>query len=661
MKRTATLIAAACLVAGSAAAQAPSRTDPGQLRDVVWARDIGSGTITVDGNINEPEWAQAESFVLTQDGTQPTYIPGGGAAGRDAFNGSPSPDPGQATVRYLRKGNMFYISADVQDKSIGGIRDFFAGDGLVMAIVERAKRDMAFADGIPDGRGTNANMSELFYSWMNIGFPGQSLPVGADSVGTMPIFYGSFVNNDGTIRDDIVTGATVVNGVSNDDRNGTGALTPDVGYSMEVSIDLAKLGYDMTKPGGDRVTFTVSVYDRDNQWPIGQDNLYQGRSWFQGLFGNSMNNGSSYILGNPDVTTTSGAVPNVNMPFVTIPTVTPGSRITVDGQLDESAWTETMPQVTLKYRPSLAMINALPGDGPYVHGWFRAGLGIPAPLPAVADTSTGAIRFIFRDNMLYVGLDSDDQAINGQTLSTDRFDGLRVGIRDLSPDMADNYIEGNPVPSRRFTMVVDSMGTARLLEDAKDNPAVQAAAFLKEGSTAGNADDIDAGYQMEMAIDLSTLGVDVSNGLVWITATYFDGDDLQDPNSSYGTRSWWLAEGNGAGTGPPARSYLDPTIQVGTAAGDGPDGGASFRTLGAAPNPFGGVAALRYELASTTDVTVEVFDVLGRRVGRIDAGTQTAGAQSVRFDASALSPGAYVYRVRTADGSMATGRLLVAR
>ena len=60
-------------------------------------------------------------------------------------------------------------------------------------------------------------------------------------------------------------------------------------------------------------------------------------------------------------------------------------------------------------------------------------------------------------------------------------------------------------------------------------------------------------------------------------------------------------------------------------------------------------------------MTVDVFDVLGRQVGRIEAGPQAAGVQQVSFDASQLSPGAYVYRVRTVAGAAATGRILVTR
>ena len=251
--------------------------------------------------------------------------------------------------------------------------------------------------------------------------------------------------------------------------------------------------------------------------------------------------------------------------------------------------------------------------------------------------------------------------MSGQTRNDSRYDGLRVTVRDITPVPTDNYVVGNQLPARRFTIVVDSTGAGRLLDDAA-NPlfasAVRGAAFLKGAGTAGNATDIDEGYQLEMAIDLTELGFDTTNRLIWIGAAYYDGDDLDVETSSTGTRTWWLTEQT---AGPTARTFLDPSLIVGTAGEGGPDASGVLRTLGAAPNPSTGTTSLRYELAAAADVTVEVFDVLGRQVGRIEAGPQAAGTHSATFDAAALSPGAYVYRVRTADGATATGRLLVVR
>ena len=52
MQRFATLSVLGLLLAGTAIAQ-PDRVG----QDVMWARDIGSATIAVDGNLDEADWA----------------------------------------------------------------------------------------------------------------------------------------------------------------------------------------------------------------------------------------------------------------------------------------------------------------------------------------------------------------------------------------------------------------------------------------------------------------------------------------------------------------------------------------------------------------------------------------------------------------------------
>ncbi|WP_412063065.1 T9SS type A sorting domain-containing protein [Rubrivirga sp. IMCC45206] len=78
------------------------------------------------------------------------------------------------------------------------------------------------------------------------------------------------------------------------------------------------------------------------------------------------------------------------------------------------------------------------------------------------------------------------------------------------------------------------------------------------------------------------------------------------------------------------------------------------------PNPTAGSASLTFELALTSDVSVEVYDLLGRRVATIAQGAQTAGAVRLSVPTGALTPGVYVVRVRTSAG-VASTRLTVIR
>jgi len=80
----------------------------------------------------------------------------------------------------------------------------------------------------------------------------------------------------------------------------------------------------------------------------------------------------------------------------------------------------------------------------------------------------------------------------------------------------------------------------------------------------------------------------------------------------------------------------------------------------AGPNPFGRTAELSLTLSEASDLRVEVFDVLGRRVARLHDGVVAAGVHPFTFDARGLPSGFYVVRAVT-DEAMATRRLTLLR
>ncbi len=62
------------------------------------------------------------------------------------------------------------------------------------------------------------------------------------------------------------------------------------------------------------------------------------------------------------------------------------------------------------------------------------------------------------------------------------------------------------------------------------------------------------------------------------------------------------------------------------------------------PNPFKGSAILPLELPEAAEVRVEVFDVLGRRVGVLLDVALAAGEHEIRFEARNLATGVYFVR-----------------
>jgi len=63
------------------------------------------------------------------------------------------------------------------------------------------------------------------------------------------------------------------------------------------------------------------------------------------------------------------------------------------------------------------------------------------------------------------------------------------------------------------------------------------------------------------------------------------------------------------------------------------------------PNPFNPSTSIRYSIPRSSTVSLEVFDVLGRRVATLVDRTQDAGWHDVKFLSRNLGSGMYVYRL----------------
>ncbi|OYV86966.1 MAG: hypothetical protein B7Z63_03175, partial [Ignavibacteriae bacterium 37-53-5] len=63
------------------------------------------------------------------------------------------------------------------------------------------------------------------------------------------------------------------------------------------------------------------------------------------------------------------------------------------------------------------------------------------------------------------------------------------------------------------------------------------------------------------------------------------------------------------------------------------------------PNPFNPTTVINYQLSAVSNVTLKVYDILGRVVATLVSGRETAGTYSVTFDGSRLASGVYLYRI----------------
>lgn len=67
------------------------------------------------------------------------------------------------------------------------------------------------------------------------------------------------------------------------------------------------------------------------------------------------------------------------------------------------------------------------------------------------------------------------------------------------------------------------------------------------------------------------------------------------------------------------------------------------------PNPFNPATVISYQLPVSSEVRLEVYDLVGRKVASLVDGHVDAGMHSVNFDASNLSSGVYIYRLKTGN------------
>lgn len=606
--------------------------------DVKWARTT-TETMVVNGQLTESSWAVAESVIIR-------YGVDNGIPGSGWFreNGLAAPtDSTRAVVKFLVKQDSLYVGVRVLDKSVGG-GPFNRFDGILSNIRRREQTNR------PVGAG------EIFYAWVKEPWA-DSL---ADQPGRMPFFGGPWGSSPYAPRPDSLSrvswyAATTVQGTQNNDSD------VDVGYTMEFRINLRERGYNVTQAGGDIIQYSLSIYDNDWYWPL--DTLRQAgnRTWFQCPWGNNNAYGHIRLYASPSVTTTSG-----NVPAVSYELRVPGSNypdITLDGRLTEGVWNNpNIGTLQIQFGNS-AIRNAYPSTAPYRSGQFQP--AVNGGTAAVVDPSLATVKYFYKGDSLYVGLNVNDRVVQAIT-NRDRWDGFRFSVRDRGTRNGDNVLT-----PRALTFRIDGGGTSVVVsreDDLAPSPGawdsagtkVQIAVALKGGTTIDTLGaQQDSGYTAEMRINLRALGYPAGrgDGTLFFAATLYDGDSFSPATTSYGTRTWFMSEN--AGSDAPIWAYMDPIgpLAVDENGNTIPD---VFTLKGNYPNPFNPTTTIKFVIPQRSEVTLEVFNVLGQMVASQTLGERQPGEHSVQFNAANLASGMYNYRLRMAStNESVVGKMLL--
>jgi len=609
--------------------------------DAIWARNA-TGTITLDGKLTEPEWATAESLRVQMG--KDSGIPGGGWYWENGLK--PNTDPTDATVKFLAKGDSLYVAVICRDKSIGGgLFNHF--DGFLMNM--RYRQADGF-QGTPYLSYRTNQACEIFYGWVTE--PWADTTTGVK--GSLPAFLGDFGSAYIHPRPDSLKAfwdaATSVKGTTNDDS------TPDTSWTTEFKINLKKFGYNVTQGTGDIVMWSMSIYDADYQWPLDTLKQSANRVWIQCPWSNASAYNHLRVFVRPDVTSASGTVP-VTGPDYAIPDGKNYATPVIDGKLTEAVWRDA-PSLKIKYGDA-TIRNAYANTAKYRSGQVQP--TVNGATAAVVDPNLVTVKYFYKADTLFLGFDVNDKFVQSVN-DYDRWDGFRVIMEQRDARNGDSVLA-----KRRFTFRVDSAGHAIREEDLGKSgwdslqTAVQVGLALKGGTTVDTVGAAaDSGYTAEMKINLRKMGYPAGrgDGVAFLSITEFDGDSFTPASNSYGTRTWFMREGDfddGA-----AWFYMDPTAVVTDVTRSSSSLPSEFTLIGNYPNPFNPSTNIRFQMARTSEVTLEVYDLLGRQVASRSLGMRAPGEHTVSFDALRLASGTYYYRLRmVTTGATIAGKMML--
>ena len=585
-------------------------------QDVMWARTVPAGTITMDGVLNEATWAQAESINLVygQQGKLPT------SGWRPEQNEDAITDPTNATVKFLvSSDNQLWLAFDIPDSSIGG-SGWPTWDGILMSIKDKADLDPL---------SSIAKAAEYFYTFWTAGLPSE-VPV----VGSYPRFIGKYGNFSDTTRTPeqrtAWNAATVINGTSNDAGR-------DVSWITEMRVDLASVGYDVTDADGDIIGLNFSIWDCDYLFEGDPLRINSSRTHYQSPWGNANANNVVRVHANPFVGLTA-ELPTI-APDVVIPNGATYADPVIDGNPDEAVWAGAY-SFDLGWDIESLRMN-YPGVGKFMSAHFQPELG-GNPRPPILDPSLATIKMFFKDQYLYIAATIADGRVQGSEVY-DQIDGLRVMIGHRAENNADNNMVFKQM---RINFNAGGVPTAyEYLTTLMDSGKAEFGVALTGVTTVNVNTDIDEGYSIELKIDLTGLGysADLGDKLIFTGMMLSDGDSFEDLLSNYGTRSWWFRENDG---GPVTTwSVLDPETLVGVEDEKVAVVPNSIQLYGNYPNPFNPSTKIKFAIPESGNVNITVYNTVGEEVKNVNLINKNAGELDYSFNALSLSSGVYFYKI----------------
>lgn len=133
-------------------------------------------------------------------------------------------------------------------------------------------------------------------------------------------------------------------------------------------------------------------------------------------------------------------------------------------------------------------------------------------------------------------------------------------------------------------------------------------------------------------------------------------------NASMTHSGEWFDNGT-SGYGPYANLCVYPIVIIGPGTTTGLPGisQGNFTFRGSAPNPASTSTQVQFALGKKADVTIEVTDMAGREVSKVQQSNLSAGEHSMELNTSLLVPGTYIYTVYTSEGDGIASQLVITK
>jgi hypothetical protein len=166
-------------------------------------------------------------------------------------------------------------------------------------------------------------------------------------------------------------------------------------------------------------------------------------------------------------------------------------------------------------------------------------------------------------------------------------------------------------------------------------------------------------------------GSSITNKINYFGHSMFINESVEVKQTAYINNSWWVpsdvlytGEQNGWENSIPGNAYFDDRyvnygfhITTSTLGTDELDKNVTF---GVYPNPVSKNQTLKadFNLVNATDVTIELFDLLGNKVKEVTNGYFASGEHKVDVNIADLTPGMYVYSIK-AGNSVASKKVTI--